>query len=259
MTFVCSAGTCRHSVTDGATACMNDGECAETEVCRQGYCLDADLCGIEQRPCDPTGPDQDGDGVLDDADNCPEVANADQADQDGDERGDRCDPDRDGDGVLNDDDACADHADPDQVDTDGDGAGDACDPDDDGDGVADDADNCSLVANADQADADNDGVGDACDEPNIVDADGDGVADATDNCPDVANPRQEDSDGDALGDACDDDPETYNFKLRGGLRWTAGSSAGNDVKLRGAGSNQNPGALEGQQFRLRPRSLRQAP
>jgi hypothetical protein len=83
-------------------------------------------------------PDQDGDGVPDEIDNCPTVPNADQ------------------------------------VDTDGDGVGDACDNcptvpnanqggDEDGDGVANACDNCPTVPNADQADTDGDGVGDACD------------------------------------------------------------------------------------------------
>ncbi|MDP3858738.1 MAG: fibronectin type III domain-containing protein, partial [Stagnimonas sp.] len=62
--------------------------------------------------------DSDSDGVPDSTDNCPVVANADQADGDGD------------------------------------GVGDACDeqapPDGDADGVPDSADNCPLAANADQ-------------------------------------------------------------------------------------------------------------
>ncbi|MEZ4472804.1 MAG: thrombospondin type 3 repeat-containing protein [bacterium] len=38
------------------------------------------------------GPDRDGDGVPDATDNCPDVANPDQADGDGDHAGDLCDP-----------------------------------------------------------------------------------------------------------------------------------------------------------------------
>ncbi|MDH4109075.1 MAG: thrombospondin type 3 repeat-containing protein [Gammaproteobacteria bacterium] len=150
--------------------------------------------------------DTDGDGVLDTADNCPAVANADQLDTDGDGLGDACDPfpfDPDNDGVDNTIDNCPLIANADQLDTDGDGTGDACDPltDSDADGVADAADNCPLIANPGQEDADGDGIGDACDALN--DTDGDGVADAADNCPLIANPGQEDTDGDGIGDACD--------------------------------------------------------
>ena len=45
-------------------------------------------------------PDTDADGVFDDEDNCPDVANADQADEDGDGLGDACDGDDDDDGGL---------------------------------------------------------------------------------------------------------------------------------------------------------------
>lgn len=43
--------------------------------------------------------DTDGDGLMDDEDNCPTVAGADQTDTDGDYMGDICDPDDDNDGV----------------------------------------------------------------------------------------------------------------------------------------------------------------
>ncbi len=45
--------------------------------------------------------DTDGDSVLDENDNCPEAANQNQEDIDGDENGDACDDDKDGDGVAN--------------------------------------------------------------------------------------------------------------------------------------------------------------
>ncbi len=74
--------------------------------------------------------------------------------------------DSDGDGVTDTEDNCPDVANPDQADTENDGLGDACDGDidSDGDGVPDDDDNCPLVANPSQLDTDEDGLGDACDD-----------------------------------------------------------------------------------------------
>jgi subtilisin family serine protease len=48
-----------------------------------------------------TDPDSDGDTVIDALDNCPNDANTDQSDVDGDMLGDVCDPDADDDGLLN--------------------------------------------------------------------------------------------------------------------------------------------------------------
>ena len=153
------------------------------------------------------GADNDGDGVLDGVDNCPNDANADQLDTDSDGQGDACDTDDDNDTVLDGADNCPLVANTDQTDTDGDGQGDACDTDDDNDTVLDGADNCPLVANTDQTDTDGDGIGDACDTVADVDTDGDGVFDAVDNCPLIANTDQTDTDGDGQGDACDTDDD----------------------------------------------------
>ena len=156
--------------------------------------------------------DRDNDGIADEDDNCPDIANADQADIDGDGSGDVCDPDQmdtDQDGVVDSADNCPKDANADQADIDGDGIGDVCDPDQtdtDADGVADSADNCPEDANADQADIDQDGIGDVCD-PDQIDTDGDGVVDSADNCPLVPNPQQADRDGDGVGNACDDDDD----------------------------------------------------
>ncbi|MBZ5557192.1 MAG: thrombospondin type 3 repeat-containing protein [Acidobacteriia bacterium] len=145
--------------------------------------------------------DTDGDGITDDVDNCPTVANPDQKDTDGDGVGDACDN-------------CPTVANPDQKDTDGDGVGDACD-------------NCPTVANPDQKDTDGDGVGDACDNcptvanPTQTDTDGDGIGDACDNCPTVANPDQADANGNGIGDVCevqachDDDKDDHHDGHKG--------------------------------------------
>ncbi len=178
---------------------------------------DCDNCvgspNASQDDCDADGVgeacragDADDDGISNDLDACPCVSD-DQADTDGDGRGDACDD-------------CPSAADTDQRDTDGDRVGDACDDcvrradpsqeDRDADGVGDDCDNCLTGSNMDQADADADGVGDACDvcagtpNPDQADADRDRVGDACDNCVATRNPLQEDADADGVGDACDD-------------------------------------------------------
>lgn len=109
-------------------------------------------------------------------------------------------PDDDGDGVANAIDICPDIPNSDQADDDDDGIGNACEADTDEDGVIDDLDNCPTVPNADQADANDDGIGDTCEG----DKDEDGVPDFQDNCPEIANPEQADFDNDGVGDFCDE-------------------------------------------------------
>ncbi len=122
--------------------------------------------------------DQDGDGIVDSSDNCPETPNADQKDLDKDWFGDACDSDIDGDGIVDDEDRCPLIASTNNNDLDGDGFGDVCDNDIDGDEVANEADNCPLNANSNQVDFDSDGKGDACD----LDDDNDDIEDSADNC-----------------------------------------------------------------------------
>lgn len=116
--------------------------------------------GFEEPDPIETPDDSDSDGIADEQDNCPLVANEDQADSDDN------------------------------------GIGDACDtltgPDSDGDTVPDLLDNCPAIANTSQQDIDNDNIGDACDQ----DDDNDGIADGVDNCPTLINPNQTDADGD---------------------------------------------------------------
>lgn len=105
--------------------------------------------------------DEDGDGILNAEDNCPNTANADQADIDNNGIGDVC-QDTDDDTILDINDNCPNTANTDQVDTDGDGIGDAC-QDTDGDTILDIDDNCVNIANVDQTDTNGNGFGDLCD------------------------------------------------------------------------------------------------
>ncbi len=130
---------------------------------------------------EPEVVDTDGDGVIDENDDCPNVAGLPEFSG--------C-PDSDGDGIVDKDDACPDVA--------GLAKFDGC-PDTDGDGIADANDDCpevpgiAALKGCPNPDADGDGINDDVDKcpkvPGVAalngcpDADGDGITDSEDKCP----------------------------------------------------------------------------
>jgi outer membrane protein OmpA-like peptidoglycan-associated protein len=125
--------------------------------------------------------DTDGDGIIDDEDECPEVYGL--AEFAG------C-PDTDGDGIIDNSDKCPELA--------GLAEFDGC-PDTDGDGIPDHSDDCPEVAGVARLKG--------CPEP---DRDGDGVIDIEDDCPDVPglaiHKGCPDTDGDGIEDRLDKCP-----------------------------------------------------
>jgi len=163
---------------------------------------------------EPSIGDKDGDGILDDVDECPD----DPEDFDKFEDADGCpDPDNDNDGILDVDDRCPNIPE----DKDGDEDIDGCPEGDkrgdrDGDGIYDDVDKCPD----DPEDRDGFEDEDGCPDP---DNDKDGILDREDQCPDDPEDfdKFEDTDGcpeldndlDRIPDGedqCPNDPETYN-------------------------------------------------
>ena len=166
-----------------------------------------------------TGPgmdnDSDGDGVLDSVDNCPDVANGDQADSDNDTVGDVCD-------------GCPDDANKNDPGTCGCGI---ADTDTDSDGTPDCVDSCPGDGTKTEP-----GVC-GCGNPE-TDTDSDGTPDCVDNCPDD-NAKTEpgvcgcgtpetvtDSDGDGFVDCLDAFPDD-------GSEWldTDNDKTGNNADL----------------------------
>ena len=167
--------------------------------------IDGDVdCADSECSATPNCVDDDGDGVPNVFDNCPNDFNDTQDDFDFDGIGDACDAfpiDFDNDGVDDFSDNCFDVPNPGQEETDGDFIGNACDPsegncvnggDDDNDALVDCQDSDCSAAQACAA---------------LPDDDGDGIPNVTDNCPSDANADQADTDGDGAGNACDANPD----------------------------------------------------
>lgn len=175
--------------------------------------------------------DQDNDGIATSVDNCPMVANTDQADLDGDTLGDVCDDDRDNDGFDDPSDDCPNLAGNSTKGKSG------C-PDSDNDSWANDVDDCPGIAGVSDIDrngcrdSDGDGYSNPDDEytaiegadafPNEMsqwrDWDGDGFGDNTDGfegdyCPYVPGPSIYDRFGcpDTDGDGFSDPSENWNI------------------------------------------------
>jgi len=156
--------------------------------------------------------DQDGDGVLDPGDKCPDR----EEDMDGFEDMDGCpDPDNDFDGIRDVDDFCPE--DPEDVDGFADENG-CPDEDNDEDGLIDPDDTCPDEAEDVDGYLDEDG----CPDP---DNDEDGLLDGEDKCPEQAEDHdswrdgdgcpESDNDSDGIEDAndlCPNDPENVNGK-----------------------------------------------
>ena len=144
---------------------------AETDGDGDGVADCVDPC-----PADPVN-DSDGDGVCGDSDNCPDVANADQADGDGDLVGDVCDDDDDGDALTDSDEALY--------------GTDPNDPDSDDDGLLDGAEVGAASG--------------GCPDPLDPDSDGDTIPDGSEIAGGT-NPCSADSDGDGVPDFDDPTP-----------------------------------------------------
>lgn len=153
--------------------------------------------------------DGDGDGVLDDRDNCPAVANGGQENLDGDGQGDACDDDVDGDGLSNSTETAA--------------GSDPRSSDGDGDGIPDTVE----TNNGSRVDTDGDGTVDAADQ----DSDGDGKSDTTEG--------SADGDGDGVPNWRDRDLPPAPVNVLGGYAFVGAAGfarGGATARLTGLGA-----------------------
>ena len=190
----------------------NDGQASDFEVLLSVYKEFGRKEGKKEEPPPPPPDDNDPDkdGIVGDADGCPNDAEDTDAFQDE----DGCpDGDNDGDGIGDASDQCPNDAE----DADGFKDDDGCpDPDNDGDGVPDAADAC--IGEPEDADGFQDE--DGCPDP---DNDGDGVLDGSDQCQDKAETKNgyQDTDG------CPDEVPAAIKKFTGvikGINFKTGSA-----------------------------------
>jgi hypothetical protein len=90
------SGECRTLTTENVEATDSNGDLLQVISSQGEYCFAGEA----------VPGDSDGDGILDDDDNCPDKENPMQEDLDSDGEGDICDPDIDNDAYLNEEDAC---------------------------------------------------------------------------------------------------------------------------------------------------------
>ncbi|MBZ4415477.1 lamin tail domain-containing protein [Myxococcus sp. RHSTA-1-4] len=131
---------------------MDNGAQADADGDRLGDACDPCPLDADSTNCGAAHPaDDDGDGVATWRDNCPFLANPNQADRDSDGKGDACDgcPEQAGGTCAN--------ADPTDADL---------------DGIVTPGDNCAYAPNPQQTDSDQDGQGDACDPCSVANPDG---------------------------------------------------------------------------------------
>lgn len=198
----------------------------------------ARLGSMEEAPkAPPVDPDSDKDGIVAEADKCPNEAE----DKDGFQDEDGCvDADNDGDGVADANDACpndaastTDGCPNKDLDNDGlMGAADKCpseaedvdnfqdedgcpDNDNDGDGIADAADKCANEAEDKDSFQDEDGCVDA-------DNDADGIADASDKCANEAESKNGYQDDDGCPDEIPAAVKAFTGKIEG-ITFASGS------------------------------------
>ena len=152
-------------------------------------------------------PDPDADGIVGDADKCPEQAETAHSVEDDDGCPDEAPPvDADADGIVGDADKCPEQGETVNGYQDDDGCPDEL-PDTDADGLKDDTDKCPT----EKEDADGYQDDDGCPD---LDDDGDTVKDADDKCPD----KQETINGIGDDDGCPDEVPAEVAKFTGAIK-----------------------------------------